>query len=551
MLFYPFENYEDFKEIFGVQEHGNGVKSRKNKILLALYKDKDAFKQLVALRNGKDVGMWEQIVTRTNLVSLEVTLNNMLRSERWDHPGELILNGSVYGSPLYRTDDYLGVCEDGPTNAIRYVNLENGRVFKMKAGKMINHLISLSPIFSAMPEQIKRWYSEEFVAKWIAYAKSKGCGKMTLHVDRDFEKIYNSDCCKGDFHSCMVNNDQWSFYKDSVRAHAAYLTNSDDIIVARCIIYDEVHVKDTDDILRLAERQYSTECDDVLKRMLVDALIEEGYIDGYKKIGAGCSDSRLFVYNDGTAIDGKLWIKCDLEDGDTISYQDSFKFFDYSAQRADNYGHGEFDLSTTDDTICLNRDRVYSEFNDEYIDRDNAVYVESRDDWFYCDQVYFCENTRTNEFDDDVICLENGGNYYAGRDCRYPEDYDLYRCPYCNEWLYCGGGSDYYYSDITGEYYCCEDCLASAEADYKERNWEYSEYDNEYFEGDVIVASMWDDDESRFKDTTIHYDTFYDLVDEGRAVEYEGDYFIDELVTDADGSLAPSHLPSVTISATA
>ena len=551
MLFYPFENYEDFKEIFGVQEHGNGVKSRKNKILLALYKDKDAFKQLVALRNGKDVGMWEQIVTRTNLVSLEVTLNNMLRSERWDHPGELILNGSVYGSPLYRTDDYLGVCEDGSTNAIRYVNLENGRVFKMKAGKMINHLISLSPIFSAMPEQIKRWYSEEFVAKWIAYAKSKGCGKMTLHVDRDFEKIYNSDCCKGDFHSCMVDNDQWNFYQDSVRAHAAYLTNDDDIIVARCIIYDEVHVKDTDDILRLAERQYSTECDDVLKRMLVDALIEEGYIDGYKKIGAGCSDSRLFVYNDGTAIDGELWIKCDLEDGDTISYQDSFKFFDYSAQRADNYGHGEFDLSTTDATICLNRDRVYSEFNDDYIDRDNAVYVESRDDWFYCDQVYFCENTRTNEFDDDVICLENGGNYYAGGDCRYPEDYDLYRCPYCNEWLYCGGGSDYYYSDITGEYYCCEDCLASAEADYKERNWEYSEYDNEYFEGDVIVASMWDDDESRFKDTTIHYDTFYDLVDEGRAVEYEGDYFIDELVTDADGSLAPSHLPSVTISATA
>lgn len=551
MLFYPFENYEDFKEIFGVQEHGNGVKSRKNKILLALYKDKNAFKQLVALRNGKDVGMWEQIVTRTNLVSLEVTLNNMLRSERWDHPGELILNGSVYGSPLYRTDDYLGVCEDGSTNAIRYVNLENGRVFKMKAGKMINHLISLSPIFSAMPEQIKRWYSEEFVAKWIAYAKSKGCGKMTLHVDRDFEKIYNSDCCKGDFHSCMVDNDQWNFYQDSVRAHAAYLTNDDDIIVARCIIYDEVHVKDTDDILRLAERQYSTECDDVLKRMLIDALIEEGYIDGYKKIGAGCSDSRLFVYNDGTAIDGKLWIKCDLEDGDTISYQDSFKFFDYSAQRADNYGHGEFDLSTTDATICLNRDRVYSEFNDEYIDRDNAVYVESRDDWFYHDQTYWCENTRTNEFDDDVICIANGDCYYAGTDCRYPEDYDLYRCPYCNEWFYRGCQSDYYYSDITEKYYCCEDCLTKDEADYKERNWEYSEYDNEYFESDVIVATMWNDDESRFKDTTIHYDTFYDLVDEGRAVEYEGDYFIDELVTDADGSLAPSHLPSVTISATA
>lgn len=28
-----FKNYEEFKVLFGVVEHGNGVKSRKNKIL--------------------------------------------------------------------------------------------------------------------------------------------------------------------------------------------------------------------------------------------------------------------------------------------------------------------------------------------------------------------------------------------------------------------------------------------------------------------------------------------------------------------------------------
>ena len=36
MLYYQFNGYEGFKEIFGMQEHGNGVKSRRNKILLAL-----------------------------------------------------------------------------------------------------------------------------------------------------------------------------------------------------------------------------------------------------------------------------------------------------------------------------------------------------------------------------------------------------------------------------------------------------------------------------------------------------------------------------------
>ena len=34
MLYYKFKNYEEFQEIFGMTSHGNGVKSRKNKILL-------------------------------------------------------------------------------------------------------------------------------------------------------------------------------------------------------------------------------------------------------------------------------------------------------------------------------------------------------------------------------------------------------------------------------------------------------------------------------------------------------------------------------------
>ena len=35
-----FSNYEGFKEVFGFIEHGNGVKSRKNKILLGVLKDR-------------------------------------------------------------------------------------------------------------------------------------------------------------------------------------------------------------------------------------------------------------------------------------------------------------------------------------------------------------------------------------------------------------------------------------------------------------------------------------------------------------------------------
>ena len=35
MLYYKFKNYEEFKDMFGIIKHGNGVCSRKNKILLA------------------------------------------------------------------------------------------------------------------------------------------------------------------------------------------------------------------------------------------------------------------------------------------------------------------------------------------------------------------------------------------------------------------------------------------------------------------------------------------------------------------------------------
>ena len=38
-----FKNAQEFQELFGIQEHNNGVKSRRNKILLALLKSKSVW----------------------------------------------------------------------------------------------------------------------------------------------------------------------------------------------------------------------------------------------------------------------------------------------------------------------------------------------------------------------------------------------------------------------------------------------------------------------------------------------------------------------------
>ncbi len=82
----------------------------------------------------------------------------------------------------------------------------------------------------------------------------------------------------------MTDKDYYYFYMDSVNASAAYLTDEDDMVIARCIIYNEVKDQDGNK-WRLAERQYASDENDILKRALIDALIKGGYIDGYKKVG--------------------------------------------------------------------------------------------------------------------------------------------------------------------------------------------------------------------------------------------------------------------------
>lgn len=64
---------------------------------------------------------------------------------------------------------------------------------------------------------------------------------------------------------------------------------------------------------------------DTLKRLLVEKLIQENHIDGYKAIGASCNEPDAFVSLDGSSLAGrKFEIDCRLDKEDILSYQDSF-----------------------------------------------------------------------------------------------------------------------------------------------------------------------------------------------------------------------------------
>ena len=533
------KNYEEFKVLFGVVEHGNGVKSRKNKILLACLKDRKLLHWWLSFKDSCDRTAREYLYE--NWDYLRATSMDDLK-----HFAMKMMNRFVYNDvcgmnvPYYciefndlpykfysssmRLDGFNGLCADGDSKAVRYENVEREKVFKMKAGKFITRCIEECRITrDYMPEQLKRWIGEEFAREWQVFAEQRCTDRYTLHVDDNFKDIYDSGRCYGDFGSCMTDKDQHTFYRDAIEAKAAYITDEHGWIVARCIVYTDV-IDENGNHYRLAERQYATAQDDVLKQILVDKLIKAGEIDGYKRVGVDCHDNKNFVRNDGSSMrDLVLHIDCCLEAGDTLSYQDSFIYYNRDEQISYNDSSKSYsdELNTTDSQFCGGN---WSEYYHEYIPEDDSVYDDYYEDWMWDNQqseaIYGGERIIINEdrasssndwywsdhedaylYDGDCCyvdsvsdwrlledCVEDiDGEWQLEEDCEYsnyhkeyiPEERAVWSdtanswldterdavCPVCGEW-YPGDGTDFY-SEITGEYYCSEKCMEEDEAKFR------------------------------------------------------------------------------------
>ena len=425
------KNYEEFKELF-VREDGK----RKNRIILDMWEDRD-FRRFVDT-NPAYRGIY-RVKTMADLFALCDHLIACTTNGEYRHG----ILGNYYYSSLYRQDSG-GICFDGDYRAYRYWNKERDAIFKMRIGKMYRHFIDTSEFGKNLPESVKLYLCEEISAKWQAHCRGLHSA-YELHVDDDFAKIYDSEECIGDFNSCMTDDENYHFYENAVEAKAAYLTNKEGYIVARCVIFTKAIDKDGK-VWRLAERQYSSDGDELFKRMLIHALIQGGHIDGYKKVGAGCHDPRLWMDTQDNRIpDAYFSIKCYLEDGDYISYQDSFKWFDYEAQRAYNHNADGLDdnLSTTD--LYFER-KNYDSWHEEYTKNEVCtVYSGGRE--------YTCDEDRLEDF-----------RYVRNRDEWHHED-DVVWCECCDEYVL---SDDAYFLEETEQYYCCESCYNDAKAELEE-----------------------------------------------------------------------------------
>ena len=509
----PFKNYEEFKEFFVREVPGKG-RELKNKALLAYLGATELRAYLKDL--AKDNPPVGELLTIRDMAALYEIWDTIIQNQSTKaHPYVISIMGNEYGSDKYKTDGRDGICLDGDIRAYRYVNVERDRIFKMKIGKLYKSIIQGTEAGRLLPEPVVLYMCEEMTRQWEAWATTRVPSEpYELHVDDDFYAIYDgTGRCKGDFGSCMRGGSHSEFYTESVTAKAAYLTDAEGRIVARCIIFTEVKDDKTGEILRLAERQYSSEGDEMLKRLLIQKLIDGGHIDGYKKMGASCSDSRLFVSNSGESwADRKFSIECTLEVyGGTVSYQDSFKYYNPTADRAYNYSSAYHDYAL--DTTSIN---IYEEDDDE----EEGTWDEYHQEYIHGDTVTAIYNGHEIEVDEDRL----GRFTYCEHDdiyCYDDEVVDTYDCGYVPD------AYDHWYSNMLDRDYRYKETMEEDEAEFKAEHPYYAEYDDEWFGSKDDLARIISVDENQeTKIMTIGKRRLHNLIVGGSAIEVAEDFGI-------------------------
>ena len=192
-----------------------------------------------------------------------------------------------------------------------------------------------------------------------------------------------------------------------------------------------------------------------------------------------------------------------------MSYQDSFKWYDYNNDVAYNFHHpnATYDLATTDlnlygDDDCT--DDAYDDFHEYSCSEVQECYYHGR--------VYFVDVNNMDNF------------HWVSSVDQYHHDDDVIWCNECNEYQL---EDKAVYSDITGEDYCCEACRDAAEKKFKEQNWFYSDFDHDYyeFEDEITRFYTWDEAKQFYVAKTISTQSLEAKIEDGAFIEFDGDYY--------------------------
>lgn len=370
MLYFKLEGYEDFKKIFGTKNSDRGCIA--NKILLSFWMHRFKLD-----KNGSA----SQIKTMSDLYNLIMnSLNGYDPDYQWFQDSTSVTNypdGSwerVIRHKLQRTspnlsltfnDNYFSFFCQSYKGQINFspcpgqlvvTNIKNGHLESIKAGKLMRMILNDNRVKIGEPTEV--WVCEEFQRKIEAASKFDE-SKYTFHLDKNFEEIYSSSACSGDFGSCMTNKKRHSFYLECLDANAAYITrNSDGKIIARCIVYNNVYTSDGK-VHRYADRIYGDS--EVSRRILVSAIAQKSDVDLFKVVGAGCRDIEQITDKNGIKIsDTRVAINCYIPNGHIMSFMDTFKFYDITNHIACNTSRMNLDFDHIIEIDHTNENISYS-----------------------------------------------------------------------------------------------------------------------------------------------------------------------------------------------
>jgi len=468
-----FANRSEYRELFS-----NG----RNKLFLAtlktVYKNKKV--QELFTRFIKD----KEDISNAKLLSfLDCLINVYSVSKKYTFN---LFPDFAICTDFYGCDNNNGRCTDGDVGAVRYIKVEDGKTYKMKIGKWMNGILTkeYADVINAVGNPLINYFLETVITRWKATGFSGE--RYELQTEKEgltFEHIYSTDTCVSKLGSCMMDDCQFEFYDNSVNAQPVALYDKQiRKFVCRAVIFNDV--KDANGkTYRYLERQYGQT--DLLKQVLIDACYKANLIDIHKSAMAGYSDVTEVYDRDNKKIESFLQIDIHLEPNDVLSFQDTFRYYDIDKKKGYNI-HEDGADHRLDVTDCRFYAGEWDEYNQEYT-TDSLTTV----------------NVWTgHHYNEQTVSVD-----YAD------SSFQIYENEYYDE---------LYHSDIMDEEIPL-DMVEELEQAYKERNWNFDEYNNEYTESGLTTVFVVNGTTFINQDVSIIYAQKYLLYNEDADA-----YFVNE-----------------------
>lgn len=350
MLYFKIKDYSEFKDIFGTKNSPRGT--IQNKILLAFWKSRfqrNPNEAASLCRNMTDMYKVVMDCLTNPPANVNVTGLHLVKIKIKD-------NVFYFYSSKYTTDGIgtAGNIAQGAKDlkCCTVIDAKTKKFCTVKPSKII--LDSFASVGAKLAASVITYCAEVFQSQWEAY-RQFCLEKYRLVIDDNFQDIYSSKHCLPNFGSCMTDRNHWVFYRDYVKALSAKLIETESgKIAARCIVWPEVKCDRTNKVYSYADRQYAAHGNMKLKALLIERLYEGGHINIHKDVGAGCREAMYISDRTGNRItDPQLSVACTAKRGDSISYMDTFKYFDLNKGRLYTYDKAStnYCLATTNNTL--------------------------------------------------------------------------------------------------------------------------------------------------------------------------------------------------------